>query len=151
MNTEKEVIKREMGFYCCQLENNSWTVAQWDGILWVIPGNNHHWKDSIFKKILDDKISFPSEGEAKLTKADRSKTPSQFQIGERVYLDFQTSGALDGFVTGIHFTKSKVRYDVSVDLLSKGSDEILKTRLYNIDSAFIVAPNQENWERLFKK
>lgn len=75
--------------------------------------------------------------------------PSKFQLGSRVFVDLKQAGAFDAFVIRVHFTVSKVSYDVSVDV-GANDEEVFKTRLYNIDSAFVVEPNEENYRQLFE-
>ncbi len=78
------------------------------------------------------------------------KLPSRFQIGDKVKLDFYGSGNVENCkVIKVHFTESKVLYDVDVN----GNFDTLKdvidqeevklnnswsTRLYNIDSVFVT-------------
>lgn len=70
--------------------------------------------------------------------------PSKHQIGDLVYLDLSSTykQAKDkekaenfkAHVISVHFTKSKVRYDL--ELRFAGEDEET-TRIYNIDSCFV--------------
>lgn len=58
--------------------------------------------------------------------------PSRFQIGDEVLVNMFEAGYIKNCkVIKIHFTKSKVSYDLEIDT------ENLFTRLYNIDSVFI--------------
>lgn len=59
-----------------------------------------------------------------------TKLESAFAIGQRVYLNLQSS-RIEGHVRAITFTSSKVRYSVRVL-----GDE---TTLHNIDSAFVFS------------
>lgn len=61
--------------------------------------------------------------------------PSRFQIGNLVELTFYGSGEVRNCeIIKVHFTESKVLYDVQVAEL---------TRLYNIDSCYVL-PEREN-------
>jgi hypothetical protein len=68
---------------------------------------------------------------------------ARFKIGDNVAVNFGYAGAFGACkITGIHFTINKVKYDVEVCL--EYPDETLqrtihKTRLYNIDSDFVVS------------
>jgi len=60
--------------------------------------------------------------------------PSRFQIGDSVELEFYGNGRIKNCkVIKVHFTESKVLYDVSVNHPAEDN----YTRLYNIDSVFI--------------
>lgn len=62
--------------------------------------------------------------------------PSQHQINDFVKLDFDAAGhIIHCKVIKIHFTESKVLYDV---LLTN-----MPTRLYNIESDFVFAINEK--------
>lgn len=80
--------------------------------------------------------------------------PSRFQIGEKVKLNFFSAGELSrGEVIKIHFSESKVLYDVEIvvsteDEADKPDEQardylpqIMVTRLYNVDSVFVVPEN----------
>lgn len=59
-----------------------------------------------------------------------TKLPSRFQIGEKVELAFYGNGEVKNCeVIKVHFTESKVLYDVQVAEL---------TRLYNVDSCYVI-------------
>src|SRR6185369_12495066 len=57
--------------------------------------------------------------------------PSQHQIGDQVFFNLWSASVI-GEIHEIHFTASKVKYDLNV---FSGNGEV--TRIYNIDSAFI--------------
>jgi hypothetical protein len=63
--------------------------------------------------------------------SDHTWLPSRFGHNEAVRLDFGDSGHVDGCkIAKIHFTESKVLYDVTITALN--------TRLYNVDSCFVL-------------
>ncbi len=63
--------------------------------------------------------------------------PSRFQIGNTVELDFFDNGVIKKcHVIKVHFTQDKVLYDVEIDMASVNA----RTRLYNVDSAFVGEP-----------
>lgn len=72
---------------------------------------------------------------------------SKFKIGDNVAVNFGYAGAFGACkITGVHFTINKVKYDVEIDV--EYPDETLqrtthKTRLYNIDSDFVVS--RQEW------
>lgn len=81
-----------------------------------------------------------------------SKLPSRFNFGDPVIVYFGTAGIIRNCtVIKIHFTESKVSYDVEVkwrhlesaDKISAGVDKEreLTDRLYNLDSAVVLSPN----------
>ncbi len=80
-----------------------------------------------------------------LNKSNVRKLPSRFQIGDKVSLNFNDGGTLTGCeIIKVHFTESKVLYDVELTahyygLEDKLSEETFSTRLYNLDSAFFNA------------
>jgi hypothetical protein len=61
-----------------------------------------------------------------------NKLPSQHQIGDAVWLTLWEK-SLIAEVHAVHFTKSKVKYDLN--LLALGGDT---TRIYNIDSVYVI-------------
>lgn len=65
-----------------------------------------------------------------------TQLPSQFAHEQKVLLNFNPLSGNEvkclATIIAIHFTISKVRYDIEVDLI-----EGYSTRLYNIDSCFI--------------
>lgn len=73
-----------------------------------------------------------------------NKLPSQFQIGDYVYLnlsstfkqakDIKKAEDFTAKVIAVHFTISKVRYDLE---LKFAGEEEESTRIYNIDSCFV--------------
>lgn len=72
--------------------------------------------------------------------------PSQFQPDDEVMVDFTHGRKLKGVVTCVHFSRSNVKYDVDLVITNfvhgdpeSGSPEetIIRTRIYNIDSAFV--------------
>jgi len=76
--------------------------------------------------------------------------PSAHQIGEKVVLSFGATGQLtDCEVIKVHFSESKVLYDVEVsgnydssyDIEATG-DKKWHTRLYNVDSCFVTKPKK---------
>jgi hypothetical protein len=85
-------------------------------------------------------------------KPDTLTLPSQHQIGDPVVVYFGTSGVIKNCkVIKVHFTESKVLYDVEVkwrhaeyaDKISTGVDKQreLTDRLYNLDSAVVLSPD----------
>jgi len=74
----------------------------------------------------------------------KQKLPSNFQVGEQVSIlfrpDFLVTKAV---VTKVHFTASKVQYDLDVHIRIAESDShpegFTTTRIHNIDAA-IVSP-----------
>lgn len=82
-----------------------------------------------------------------------STLPSRFQINDSVKLNFGDSGTVTNCkIIKVHFTESKVLYDVEVKgnfnhLLDTVDHEDLKinntwyTRLYNVDSCFVDLVN----------
>lgn len=69
------------------------------------------------------------------------KLPSTHQFGDEVNVTFFNNGVFTGTVVKIHFTESKVFYDLEVEFKYKGLDELGSTRVYNVDSAFVTARN----------
>lgn len=73
----------------------------------------------------------------------------RFKIGENVAVNFGYAGAFGACkVTGIHFTTNKVKYDVEIRLEHESEAEakqrtVNTTRLYNIDSDFVVS--RQEW------
>ena len=86
----------------------------------------------------------------KASKNQMPKLPSAHQIGDKVKLQFGTSGMVENCeVIKVHFTESKVLYDVEVSGNFDAWKEVLdqaevkkndrwSTRLYNVDSAFVT-------------
>jgi hypothetical protein len=85
-------------------------------------------------------------------KPDTLTLPSHHQIGDSVVVYFGTSGVIKNCkVIKVHFTESKVFYDVEVkwkhaeyaDKISAGVDKgrELTDRLYNLDSAVVFSPD----------
>lgn len=65
--------------------------------------------------------------------------PSKYQINDNVRLDFFDAGFVKNCtVIKVHFTDSKVLYDVDVTIGTDVNGKPNKTRLYNIDSCFLV-------------
>lgn len=63
---------------------------------------------------------------------------SRFSIGEKVTVTLLPDGnmiSFEGCITAIHFTQSKVKYDVEVKFSEEES-----TRIYNIDSIRLHSP-----------
>jgi predicted RNA-binding protein len=60
------------------------------------------------------------------------KLPSRFQFGDVVKIDLENFKIGRAWVIKVHFTKDKVQYDLELYLGAKS-----KTRLYNIDAAFV--------------
>lgn len=71
--------------------------------------------------------------------SQRRLLPSQFQVNDRVKLDFFKEGTVTGCkIIKIHFSESKVLYDVEISSTYKNKpDEKWSTRLYNVDSNFV--------------
>lgn len=68
--------------------------------------------------------------------------PSTWQLGDRVIVNFGVNGNFRGEIIKIHFTESKVTYDLEIEILSNlvGSSvtqSLGVTRIYNVDSAFV--------------
>lgn len=64
---------------------------------------------------------------------------SRFAMGEDVAINFGYAGNFGACkVTGVHFTLSKVRYDIEIET-SAPEKPTHKTRLYNIDSDFVMS------------
>lgn len=72
--------------------------------------------------------------------------PSRFQPDDAVTVDFTQDRKFTGVVTGVHFYKSKVKYDVDLVITNfvhgdpeTGNPEetTIRTRIYNVDSAFV--------------
>lgn len=73
-------------------------------------------------------------------KNKQNRLPSQFQIYDKVSVDFKNLGFFieEAIIIRIHFTEGKVTYDLSVQL--KNNNIIgATTRLYNVDS-LILSP-----------
>jgi hypothetical protein len=75
---------------------------------------------------------------------------SRFKHGDHVAVDFGYSGKFGGSkVTGVHFTASKVRYDLEIITKKDYVDEPktpaydLVTRIYNVDSGFVMS--RQEW------
>ena len=67
-----------------------------------------------------------------------NKLPSKYQIGNKVILDFGKSGKLiGGRIIKVHFTESKVLYDVDLVIESPDGKTGGYTRIYNIESDFV--------------
>lgn len=70
--------------------------------------------------------------------------PSRFQIGDLVSLKFEPWLVVTtGSVFKVHFTESKVFYDVEVVLYPDLEAECY-TRIYNIDSALLTPSEYKN-------
>jgi len=66
------------------------------------------------------------------------RLPSHFQIDDPVRLAFgDAGGVINCRVIKVHFSDSKVFYDVDVEMHFAGEEEKFYTRLYNVDSAFV--------------
>lgn len=64
-----------------------------------------------------------------------SYLPSTFQVHDKVVLQFGESALpLTAYVLAVHFTASKVRYDLDITIGAEQSDS---TRIYNVDSCFV--------------
>lgn len=68
------------------------------------------------------------------------RLPSQHQVDDQVNLclmpedeNLKTFPALTATVTGVHFYKGKVKYDLEIKFYGDYS-----TRIYNIDSLFVL-------------
>lgn len=69
---------------------------------------------------------------------ESNKLPSRFQIGDRVQINFGKGGLLSPCnIIKVHFTESKVLYDVDVLILADDEKSQSSTRIYNIDSCFV--------------
>lgn len=69
------------------------------------------------------------------------KLPSQHQIGHFVVLDFGEVGKiLNCEINKVHFAEGKVLYDVVIHLNGKRGIVGPTTRLYNVDSVFVIKP-----------
>lgn len=70
-----------------------------------------------------------------------SRLPSAHQIGAKVELRFGETIVKGCRIIKVHFTESKVLYDVDVTVVteySKGDSLSYSTRLYNIESDFVI-------------
>jgi uncharacterized Fe-S cluster-containing radical SAM superfamily enzyme len=89
--------------------------------------------------------------ETKVNPQKRKTLPSRFQLGDKVKLNFFAAGEVTrGEVVKIHFTDRKVLYDVEIvistlDEADKPDEQMIDylpdistTRLYNIDSVFVI-------------
>ena len=97
------------------------------------------WYQYITQQIID---GFPSK-----------RLPSRFQNGDQVTLNFYDAGKIINCeVIKVHFTESKVLYDVIVQIPTyeyKGTPQQkvatpIHTRLYNIDSCFVEPADGTN-------
>lgn len=70
-----------------------------------------------------------------------SKLPSRYQIDDKVVVSFGLSGRIENCkVIKVHFTKSKVLYDIEIAIECEdldGKESTSYTRVYNIDSCFV--------------
>lgn len=67
-----------------------------------------------------------------------NKLPSQHQIGNKVTVDFGKTGKLiGGCIIKVHFTQSKVFYDIDLYIESMDGKIGDYTRIYNIESDFV--------------
>lgn len=78
-----------------------------------------------------DKFSFPIE------------LPSQHKIGDKVKVCLMPQGEMSfpgilAYVVAVHFTISKVKYDVEVRF-----DGNYSTRIYNVDSILVLKPDSQ--------
>lgn len=74
------------------------------------------------------------------------KLPSAFQIDDEVQTCFDTL-MTRGFIRGIHFYESKVKYDISLVVGQDESNKDITTRIYNVDSVFVVPfVHEKGWE-----
>lgn len=69
--------------------------------------------------------------------------PSQHQIGDRVKVCLMPQGEMSfpgilAYVRAVHFTISKIKYDVEVMF-----DGNYSTRIYNIDSVLVLKPDSQ--------
>lgn len=78
---------------------------------------------------------------ADLSNWEHTYYPSRYKHGDKVILNFFTSGTISNCkIIKVHFTESKVLYDVEVEMIIKNDiegDKPYHTRLYNIDSLFV--------------
>ncbi len=73
--------------------------------------------------------------------SDRLLLPSRFNFGDRVVVSFGKFGTINNCkVIKIHFTESKVFYDVEVKWESLDGKENYTDRLYNLDSCVVHSP-----------
>lgn len=64
--------------------------------------------------------------------------PSLLQVRQVCKVQFtQDQAPITGTITGVHFFKDKVKYDVDLWVMWHGEEG--HTRIYNVDSAFIKA------------
>lgn len=77
--------------------------------------------------------------------SDSSTLPSRFQVKDRVSIQFQKLGLFikEAIVTKVHFTESKVLYDLNIQLVNDNNGIGSSTRIYNVDS-LIVSPFNES-------
>lgn len=73
------------------------------------------------------------------------KLPSEHQVDDVVDVSFGSTGFIkECRVIKVHFSDSKVLYDVSVPVVCEnleGNTNTSFTRIYNIDSAFVTKHN----------
>lgn len=67
---------------------------------------------------------------------EKLKLPSAHQPGDAVDLCFPSRTEISAKVLKVHFTESKVCYDLELAFVLS-SQEIHYTRIYNVDSAFV--------------
>jgi len=71
--------------------------------------------------------------------------PSRYSYGDKVLFGMQPSDGgwlcpVTGVITGVHFFRSKVKYDLEL-----GSDQD-KTRIYNVDSLYVQPFTEEAYK-----
>lgn len=91
-----------------------------DGLLYEMEGNEDYLKGAKDFLVLLNKTKL---------------LPSKYQIGDIVSVNFYRDDILitKCKIIKVHFTKGKILYDLEVPINEYGS-----TRLYNIDSVFVV-------------
>lgn len=105
-------------------------------------------KEAIYKVSIDpETLALIPEGESfeykiKLPQHNYYSSnvlPSQYQIGDSVSLEFYQSGLIrNAEIFKVHFTDSKVLYDVFIPLSTDINGKVDYTRLYNIDSVCVI-------------
>ncbi len=73
--------------------------------------------------------------------------PSQFAIDQVVEFVINDSRHTST-IRSVHFTKSKVRYDIDIWLDTDGGNS--STRIYNVDSCFVELPNLKSLDDVAK-
>lgn len=65
--------------------------------------------------------------------------PSRLQITDPAY----TFGGMLAKVIGVRFVHQTVRYDLELSLVKEESGELIKTRIYNVESKFVSSDSKD--------